>query len=219
MQYRSSPASIPPNRFRSIGAPAQHAADSNIPEAPFSAARLAAEAAFSQSPSLLSPPPNEPLVIVRRAKAIAALVPCAMPALAAHPGTDVDRKQPRVFRVMPAQDGRAEWSEQSADSVLPDASVTLNRRQRNAARKKPGPVLRLYQSPVAQQTEAPAAAPASAQLDAPDRLAEQLALVDVVLASIGRAQSFRLQDEPADLEWRRLTQRADTLLAQLRLQL
>lgn len=179
-------------------------------ESPMSAARMAAEEAFAPPP-VRGAPSNEPLVIVRRARALAVAQPSAAetaapssPAAAAQ-GRD---KPPRVFRV----NKPADPAEAPADEAT--ASLTVRRRRRKPAEQRPGAVVLHVVQP---RAASPTAGPTDRQDPGhPDRwprfvTIEALAAVGPLLDEIARAQAFQFIDERYSLEWERLSRKADRL--------
>jgi hypothetical protein len=177
-----------------------------------SAARLAAEAAFGDRPQRTAPP-NPALVIVRRARlavdaGTAAASDDTRPATQPQP---VD-KSPRVFRVDAAPSPKP--PDLPALDLVPPAltgqAVAAGARpRRTAAHKRPGPVLHVVHTLPARRPEVEAPATDLAAL------AAALDRVGLVLADIGRAQSFRVIDDHRSASWQQLSLQADAIRAEL----
>ena len=172
------------------------------PEVPMSAARLAAETAFSDS----RPPPAEqpPTITVRRSRGFGADIAGAetvFPAdgTAAPPSAT---KGPRIFRLGPtasqAADSTAEPGQVPAAGSRPPEvaeAPTSRRRRRVADNQKPGPVVQLFKAAIAPGEGTHAALVADAVTrEQVAALAEMLARVQPILEDIRRAQAFRLFD-------------------------
>ena len=182
-------------QLRSRARPSHHEAQDERK----SAARLAAEAAFS-TVAQPRPPAGQPRVVVRKARG---LVPTPGPSeplvAAAAPGESGDRGS-RVFRVETArQPDAAPPAEALAAAAGVDAlAPTRPRRRRATADKQPGPVLQVFS--------------ATARYE-PLRVA--LAGLEPVFASIRQAQSQPLTDDTHADAWQRLSQGAGEIGKQI----
>jgi hypothetical protein len=185
--------------------------------APISAARLAAEAAFS-SPQFSSIQNQQAQITVRRARI---LTHAEAPVAEGRSGTEAAvRKDPRVFRIATTPTLQALPAEPAPDSERgPVANVlTIQRRPRKRnfeANKRPGPVVVLVQQQPALQ---PKPQPPEQAVEAMDSqtLTTSLDRFTPIMAAIQKAQSFRFMDDGTAPQWQRLSQRADELLTQLR---
>lgn len=183
------------------------------PELPMSAARLAAETAFSVS---RQPSPQQlPTIIVRRSRGfgaeatnVAAPRDAEQAAMAA--GAN---KGPRIFRLGPSAPPAADTGAAEAGPAFAAASqfteaeaIPASRRKRRvAADQRPGPVVQIFKALVEDRSEDRSAgadntpvqhhAVTRAQLAT---LAEMLAGVQSVLDDIRRARAFRVLDSEAD---------------------
>ncbi len=180
------------------------------------AARLAAEAAFSNPP--VAAQPARPVQIIVRRSWTSSLV--AQPAEATHqiPVIETAVKRARVFRVGTA-------STQPPDAAMPSVARTVSAPTPNVtsmakaatasksrdpgADKRPGPVLRVFQTRLDQPAEVPSNPQRSGSLIA------ALAPVAPVLELIARAQTFTVIDPTLEVEWLRLSLRLAALHAEL----
>lgn len=192
--------------------------DAGAPEAPKSAARLAAEAVF-ELPEQALPQVNPTQVVVRRARVFARAVAPASPdsAASAEDAANAVLKLdgPRVFRVDTPADTRASGAQQNgANPIGPAPAERVARNKRIAVDKRPGPMLQVYQAPPTHRLDAEVS-PGSAQTLRPQALLEELACLEPVFESIRRAQSFSLVDRRLALEWQRLARHADAIQKQI----
>lgn len=181
-----------------------------------SAARLAAEAAFANLPVVAQP--AHPVQIIMRRSRTSSLV--AQPAEATRdvPIIETAVKRARVFRVGTA-------STQSSDEAVPSDALpasaptpnvtsmakaaTASKSRHPGADKRPGPVLRVFQT----RFDQPAEVPSKPQLSA--SLIAALAPVAPVLELIARAQTFTVINPTLEVEWLRLSLRLAALHAEL----
>ncbi len=187
-----------------------------------SAARLAAELAFSLPPQPASAD-SGPIVVVRRAKGITRDEAVAAPVPTAAEDADARHKGPRIFRVASASglaaDGEAHAQALHAgdDQDLPHA----RRRRLLAADRRPGPLLQVYQAPHQPQFDVDAGADAQSE-GSPrllEALARQLAGIEPVFDDIRRAQAFRFREDGSDEAWQGLSVAADTVHGWIQVQL
>ncbi len=161
----------------------QEVARSTPNSAPPSTAWLAAQQAFlSHRPA----PAAEPVVTVRRGRALALAVPSADEAQAATPAPEMANKPARIFRITSAvADSNAALQARSAQPSL-QTGFDLSRQGRIASNKRPGPVLRIVPA-------APAVAEPEAQTqkESVGALREMLAEIDAILEDIKAARAFR----------------------------
>jgi hypothetical protein len=191
--------------------PAYRANADDLATASRSAARLAAEAAFTepQVQKLLLQPTQ---VIVRRSRS-------ASPGIKSIPGDTVAGdiepavKSARVFRV--ASSPLSQISEAAcadrASMLVGDAPVQAHgspRSRRRADDRRPGPVLHVVHALPGR----PAAEPAGPRLD---YLIEELAKVGPILESIQYAQAFEIRDIGSAAAWEQMSKTAERLRADL----
>jgi len=194
--------------------------DSDAPDAPKSAAWLAAEAAFPVSQRPL-PPASQPLVVVRRARGLLDTPGFTESERTETPRIDVVGRGSRVFRIETAL--IADPSE-PAKSPLPsaapadpvdtlEAAPRVSRGQRIAVDRRPGPVQQVFQAPPTRRAEADVAGGSltAGQDCRPEVLAQELAGLDAVFDSIRRAQAVGPIDDAFAAEWQRLSRRADEI--------
>jgi hypothetical protein len=193
------------------------------PEAPRSAARLAADEAFS-APESLPPNTNQPVVIVRRARVLSRDLDISAPD-SATPVHESEGKAPRVFRVESNADLlpdelRPVLSASPAQDHAQDV-VHVPRKRRIAVDKRPGPVVHVLQDPGRLQPDAEAGSNglASSPGRPLDELVGELAGVDRIFEAIRRAQAFQMNDERFAGEWRRVSLAADELQRQIESQI
>lgn len=202
--------------FRSTGA-------LSGPQAPASAARLAAESEFQ--PSRQHSPEHPPTITVRRSR-----VPLSkaaedeageQPAAESLPGGP---KGPRIFRVVSAGETRADKPARSDSqppaagssvSAAPAAAVTTRRRRRVGADQRPGPLRLIVQAPIASSLDTLVAERFDLTREQLAELAGRLASVQIVLDDIQRARELELLDPAWAAHWSVLLQRADQLARQL----
>lgn len=180
-------------------------------QAPPSAARLAAEAAFA-GPTFSLIQNGQTQITVRRARSFArAERPAEVsPAAAEQPVA----KGPRVFRI----DSARVHATVSAEAALQPPPVqitdtqplTPKNRRRRAQEQRSGPVV-LVQVPAKPPT-ATAASPALRS----KILVAGLARVTPILAAIEEAQAFQFIDNRFESHYQRLSRQADLLLNQLK---
>jgi hypothetical protein len=222
--YRSQNASSKKHpRPTSQPVPSSRVPDTSAAASPMSAARMAAEAAFSgplfvAEPALL-PPAHVTVRKARSAALVSADAAVAIRADDAALSSTATTKGPRVFRVDagPAPVGLGAdmpWPHPAAiaattaitraktdshDGAVRPAKVQV---RRAAADKRPGPVLHLVHKLPTRHDAPPQPLPVN-------ELVRQLARVEPVLADIRRAQAFRFLDQSLAAEWQRLSRVAD----------
>lgn len=180
-----------------------------------SAARLAAEQAFSPPPPH-GTPTSEPLVVVKRARLRVPVLPAQAAQEAGAPEGGAEAKGPRIFRVE-SQAGvqAADAADATAASTLPlpaaGVPATSRRQRASAAQRRPGPVLQVFQAPA----QPPAATHGGESAD----LRQALAEVEAVFDAIRRARAFQLRDVECEAAWRDLSAAADQVQRQMRAQL
>ncbi len=185
-----------------------------------SAARLAAEAAFS-APQLGPLPAPSAQVTVRRTRS-ARLDGEPTPRAINGPTLELTAKAARVFRVEAAassqavEAGLAALSPTTKGSThgasLPAQAPAIPHPRRIANDKRPGPVLHVIHASPDRKRDVQAP---QARLDF---LTSELARVTPVLETIAQAQAFNLVDERFAREWLRLSRKVDKLHAQIRAQ-
>lgn len=216
MQYGQRTQNAAANKSRHAGAPSlgqlEHGLGS-VDSAQISAARLAAEAAFEPPrPSVTQN--GQAQITVRRVRLLAVGQLEATPVVAS--ADTSGPKQPRVFRVEAARIGKAGQfmpTPQTKPDLGPDGQATSlkSRKRLVAAEQRPGPVV-LTRSAVASLPPQPeVAAPSS------EALGVRLEQITPILAAIQRAQTVWFIDDRDEVQWRRLSVRADKLLRQLTL--
>lgn len=189
---------------------------SGLQTAPMSAARLAAEAAFTAPP--FNPAPSiQAQITVRKARLVVGAAPTGMPTAAASSCGEQASQAPRVFRV----DASRVASQPQVSAILPavrtSSAVTpigvTKQSARRATDKRPGPVVHVINALPVHRREIEVAQPTQAALIV------ELARVGPVLEEIKRAQSLVFIDEHCSKEWQRLSGRADELRRELQAQL
>lgn len=184
------------------------------------AARLAAEAAFSNPP--VAAQPARPVQIIVRRSRTSSLV--AQPAKATHqvPVVETAVKRSRVFRVgttsTPPADEAMPPDARPVSAPTPNVTsmakaATASKSRDPGADKRPGPVLRVFQTRLDQPAEVPSNPQRSGSLIA------ALAPVAPVLELIARAQTFTVIDPTLEVEWLRLSLRLAALHAELQAEL
>lgn len=191
------------------------------PEVPMSAARLAAETAFSDSRQRPALPP--PTITVRRSRGLGADWAGAEAVIAAD-GTAapaIASKGPRVFRLVAATPQvadavAAEPGEAPASSLAPleAAEVSPSRRKRRVADKhKPGPVVQLFKAAIAPDDHADAASLVAGGVTREQvaALAAMLDSIRPILEDIRRARTFRVADSGSAGRWQSLAATAEKI--------
>jgi hypothetical protein len=161
--------------FRSTAQPGTHS------ETPPSSAWLAAQQAFSAHCPVTA---AEPVIIVRRARALSA--DGAHEVAAATPPPKVASKTARIFRIAMARVDSAEPELHAA----PSKTSELPRKTRIAVDKRPGPVLRIVHQLPAVMAEPEAPMPNGGMA----RLREMMAEIDAIFSDIKAAQALRFLD-------------------------
>lgn len=182
-------------------------------QAPPSAARLAAEAAFSE-PTFSLVQNGQTQISVRRARGLerAERPEEVSPARVEQPAA----KEPRVFRVdsAPVQDALpAETAPQKQPVQITDTQpLPLKTRRRREHEQRTGPVVLVVQKPATQAPPSPAASSALRF----NKLIAELARVTPILTAIEKAQAFQFIDNHFESQYQRLSKQADRLLEQLK---
>ena len=195
--------------------PDREPAATRIDIRPTSAARLAAEAAFT-APHFHPLPTSQAQITVRRTR-VGALV-MQPPADGSTPVTGSDAnsqraKRPRVFRVDPQHPAAAAASvppQRPQETPPADRSATASktRKRRVTADKQPGPISHVVHTLPIQAKPTPF----EPQLHT---LIPKLASVMPILESIERTQSFWFIDDRFAKEWHRLWQQAEEIRQEL----
>lgn len=184
-------------------------------QAPPSAARLAAEAAFAGPASRVIQNVQTQITLRRARSIVRAEQPAEVStAVAEQPAA----KGSRVFRIDSAR-GHASVPTEQAPQARPDQKTDTppllpKTRRRRAPEQRPGPVVLVVQKPATPRplfaTAAVPPAPTS------KTLAARLDQVTPVLAAIEKAQSFHFVDSRFENQYQRLSDQADLLLNQLK---
>lgn len=182
--------------------------------APISAARLAAEAAFTAPPS--NPAPAvQTQVTVRKVRLAASASPTGMPAAGAQDSGEQARKAPRVFRLDASQAApNLQMSADQAAVQTSSAAVSIGMTRRSARKatdKRPGPVVHVIHALPVQRREIQKVAQPTLEA-----LIMKLACVEPVLQQIQHAQALVFIDERFSKEWQRCSRRADELHRELK---
>ena len=127
----------------------------------------------------------------------------------APPGTSAPAKDPRVFRLAPADARPVALSAQTPVDVPAPVPARPRRGRRASPDRRPGPVTQVLKASPRPAPRAPAAARAA-------ELATQLSRVAPVLAEIEQAQGFWFMDDGHEADWQRLLQRAAALARELK---
>jgi hypothetical protein len=177
-----------------------------------SAARLAAEAFFSNAP-----PPTDvaaaPAVVIRKRRTI--VLDAANPQLKPASSNQLETDHPKVFRVsapLPIAASVAEPAWMPAPLESPDVEGVVRRRRRRLRDdQRPSPAVVIRQIEEAEMLEERAA-------DPEQRMALQASMqsMDKVLADVEHMRSLTFTVEPLTREWTRLSTWADDLLSELR---
>lgn len=168
-----------------------------------SAARLAAETAFSVSRQPSSEPP--PTITVRRSRGFSTEVANAEAAPGAEQAA-LASKGPRIFRLGSSTAAAAKTADVESAPVVAGSQFTeaeeipaIRRKRRVAAHQRPGPVVQIFKAPADDRGDDDHRRDAAAVGDGVTHaqlafLAEMLADVQSVLDDIQRARAFRVLD-------------------------
>lgn len=185
------------------------------PDAPKSSAWLEAERLFAQRPTAL-PEAAAAVVVVKRSRVALAKPGAAAPGPDKVATAESQTGAPRVFRLVGTRTDAAAQPEPAAP--VPQAGPMPRRRLPGAARRSGPVVVRMVSAPARPPAPLPTRDEPTAAAPVPGSraLAESLAAVTPILAAIQTARAFRFIDEHCAAEWRRLSQAADRLMAEIR---
>jgi hypothetical protein len=182
-----------------------------------SAARLAAEAAFA-APQYQPPPTAQAQITVRRMRPRD--LPSVVAASDSTAAAESQTKGPRVFRLTaakpsplvgvqpnPSTSKQASVVDRDGDKLRPHS-----RPRRQAAYKKPGPVLHVVHT-------LPARPEPQDKVPHFDSLAAQVQHIGVLLETAKRASKFRIVETSSTQEWQRLAKIASDIRREIKTQL